>query len=257
MIKTKYYIITAILALILFLITNIPANIVINSIKGQIPQVKIQNVSGTLWNGSAKQITIQNKYILKNVDWSICIAHLLLAEACIELDLMYNKNPLSGQLSIDINNTVQAKDIKTTMTAQALSQIITIPMAEISGDIHIDLETLNWKQDSIPSATGIIKWNKASVTIAETAQLGDITVTLSDSEDNPINAEISNTNGQLAIAGTALLKTTADYNLNLTLTPNNKASKNLKSSLSLFAKPKKDGSFILKNNGNLKRLGLI
>lgn len=255
--KTKYYWITSILALTFFLIINIPASLVINSIKDQLPQIKIQNVSGSIWQGSARQITVQSKYILKNVEWSICIAHLLLAEACVEFDAVYDKNPLSGQVSIGLDNAIQVKNLKTTMTAQALSQIVTLPMGEIAGDISVDLETLNWQQGGLPSATGVIKWNKASITISETAQLGDIIVNLTESEDSPINTEISNTNGQLTIAGTASLKASTDYQLDLTLTPNDKASKNLKGSLGLFAKPQTNGSFTVKNNGNLKQLGLM
>ena len=255
--KIKYYLITGILALSLFLIVNTPAAIVINAIQDKIPQIKFQNISGTLWQGSAQQITVQSKHVFKNVDWSICVAHLLLAEACIELDTMYNKNPLSGQFSIDLNNTVQAKDIKTTISAQALSQIFTLPMGEVAGDITVNFATLNWQQGKLPSATGVIKWDKASITIAETAQLGDITINLTESEAHPINAEISNKNGQLAIVGTATLNPTNDYTIDLTLTPNNKASKNLKSSLSMFTKPQTNGSFAVKNNGNLKQLGLI
>lgn len=255
--KIKHYIITGVLALTLFLVINMPAALVINALKDKIPQITIQNVSGTLWQGSAQQITVQSKHVFKNVDWSICVSHLLMAEACVEFDATYNKNPLSGQLSADLNKNIQAKNIKTTMTAQALGQIITMPIGEIAGDISVDLATLNWQQGGVPSANGIIKWDKASITIAETAQLGDITITLSESEDQPVNAEISNKNGQLAIAGTASINTETDYKLDLTLTPNNKASSNLKSSLSLFAKPQSNGGFIVKNNGNLKQLGLI
>ncbi|MDH5388924.1 MAG: type II secretion system protein N [Gammaproteobacteria bacterium] len=255
--KTKYYWITGILALAFFLIINIPAAIVINPIKDQLAQINIQHVSGSIWQGSAQQITVQSKHVFKNVEWSICVFHLLLAEACVELDTEYNTNPLSGQVSIGLDNAIQAKNLKTTMTAHALSQIVTMPMGEIAGDISVYLETLNWQQGGVPSATGVIKWSKASITIAETAQLGDIIVSLSESEDSPINAEISNTNGQLAIAGTASLKATTDYQLDLTLTPNDKASTNLKSSLGLFAKPQANGSYTVKNNGNLKQLGLM
>ncbi|MDH5610908.1 MAG: type II secretion system protein N [Gammaproteobacteria bacterium] len=255
--KSKYYLIIGILALTLFLVINIPAALVINKFKNQIPQINIQNVSGTLWQGSAQQVTVQSRYVFKNVSWSICIAHLLIAEACVELDTMYNKNPLSGQISIGLNKIVQSKNITTTMSAQALSQMVTLPMGEVAGDVSINLATLDWQQGSIPSVSGIINWDKASITIAETAQLGDITITLSESEDNPINAQISNQNGQLAIVGSAALKTTGNYSLDLTLTPNNKATSNLKNSLSLFAKPQGSGSFIIKNNGNLKQLGFM
>ena len=255
--KIKYYLITGILALTLLLIINIPAGFVVNAIKDQIPQLKIQNVSGTLWQGSAQQITVKSKYIFKNVEWSICIAHLLLAEACVELETMYNKNPLSGQFSLDLNKVIHAKDFNTTISAHALSQFITLPMGEIAGDISLNLTSLDWDLVGIPSVNGIIEWNKASITIAETTQLGDITITLAESEDNPINAEISNQNGQIAIAGTASLNTTTDYGVDLTITPNNKASNNLKNSLGMFSKRQPNGSFVLKNSGNLKQLGLM
>ena len=255
--KTKYYIITGVLALILFLIINIPASLVINNFKNSAPQINIQNVSGTLWNGSAQQVTIQSKHVFKNVGWSICLSHLLIAEACVELEAVYNKNPLSGQLNVDLNKKIQGKNIKTTMSAQSLSQMITMPMGEIDGDISVDLATLNWKQGEIPSANGIIKWAKASITIAETAHLGDVTINLTESEENPVNAEISNQGGQLSIGGLASVNSKTDYNLDLNFTPNQKASKNLKDSLSLFARPQANGSFVLKNSGNLKQLGLI
>ncbi|MCK5002002.1 MAG: type II secretion system protein N [Gammaproteobacteria bacterium] len=255
--KIKYYIITGTLALATFLIINIPAAPVIKALKDQLPQIKIQNVSGTLWQGSAQQVTIQSKHVLKNINWSVCISHLLMAEACIEFDAMYNKSPLSGQVSADMNKNIQANNIKTTMSAQALSQMITMPMGEIAGDISVDLETLNWRQGEIPSANGVIKWNKASITIAETAQLGDISITLTESEENPINAKISNQGGQLSIDGLASVNATTDYSLDLSFTPNKKASKNLKDSLSLFAKPQANGSFSVKNSGNLKQLGFM
>ena len=255
--KIKYYLITGILALTLFLIINIPAALVINALKDKIPQIKIQNVSGTLWQGSAQQVTVQSKHVFKNVDWSVCLSHLLIAEACVEFDAIYNKNPLSGQLNIDLNKNIQAKNIKTTMSAQALGQMITLPMGEIAGDISVDLSELNWRQGNIPSANGVIKWNRASITIAETAQLGDITISLAESEENPINAQISNQGGQLSISGLASMNTKTDYNLDLSFTPNKKASKNLKDSLSLFARPQANGSFVLKNSGNLKQLGLM
>ena len=255
--KIKYYLITGILALTLFLIINIPAALVINALKDKIPQIKIQNVSGTLWQGSAQQVTVQSKHVFKNVDWSVCLSHLLIAEACVEFDAIYNKNPLSGQLNIDLNKNIQAKNIKTTMSAQALGQMITIPMGEIAGDISVDLDTLNWKQGGIPSANGVIKWNRASITIAETAQLGDVTISLTESEENPINAKISNQGGQLSIGGLASMNLKTDYSLDLSFIPNKKASKNLKDSLSLFARPQANGSFVLKNSGNLKQLGLM
>ena len=253
--KIKYYIITGILALTLFLMINIPAAPIINALKDKIPQIQIQNVSGTLWQGSAQQVTIQSKHIFKNVNWSVCIAYILTGNACVELDTIYNNNPISGQFMVDMSNTVQGKNIKTTMSAQALSQLAPLPMGEIAGNFVVDLTAVNWEQGKLPSASGVIKWNNASITIAETAQLGDVTIALTESEENPINANLSNKGGHLSISGLASANTMTSYNLDLILTPN-KASKNLRTSLGQFATPQANGSFTF-NNDNLKQLGLI
>ena len=255
--KIKYYIITAILALSLFLIIGIPAAPVINAVKDQIPQVKIQNVSGTLWQGSAQQVTVLSKYVFKNVNWSVCIAYIFTGNACIEIDASYNKNPLSGQFMVNMNQAVQGNNIKTTMTAQALTQLAPLPMGEIAGDFVVDLSSVNWQPGQLPSANGIIKWNNASLTISEMAKLGDITITLSDSDESLVNAEISNTGGQLSIAGQASIAENTDYNLDLKFIPNKNASKNLKDNLGFFSQHQSNGDFIFKNNGNLKKRGLL
>lgn len=255
--KIKYYLITGTLALALFLIVNIPAALVVNAVSDQLPQIKIQNVSGTLWQGSAQQISVQSKHVFNNVNWSVCIGHLLLAEACVEFDASYKKNPLSGQLSVDLNNNLHGKNIKTVMNAKSLGQMITLPLGEIAGEISLDLDSIDYQPGGVPALNGVIKWNNASITIAEAAKLGDITISLAESEENPINATIANQNGQLAIAGTASVGASTDYSVDLSLTPNNTASNNLRSSLGLFAKPQTNGSFAVKNSGNLKKLGLI
>ncbi len=254
--KIRYYLITGILALALFLVVNIPAASVVSALNAQLPQVNIQNVSGTLWQGSAQQVTVPG-HVFRNVNWSVCAAHLLIASACIEFDALYSDSPLSGQLSVGMSQTLYGKDIRAEMNAHTLGQLAALPMGEIAGDISLDLASLSWQPGGVPALNGIVKWSNASVTIAEMARLGDITITLAESDENPINATISNQDGQLAIAGQASLGENADYQIDLNLTPQKGASNNLKSSLGLFAKPQPNGQYIVKNSGNLKQLGLM
>lgn len=254
--KIRYYLITAILALALFLIINIPAASVVSALKTQLPQINMQNVSGTLWQGSAQQVTVPG-HVFRNVNWSVCAAHLLIARACIEFDALYNNSPLSGQLSVGMSQTLHGKDIRAEMNARTLGQLAALPMGEIAGDVALELASLSWQPGGVPALNGIIKWSNASVTIAEMARLGDITITLAESDENPINASVSNQNGQLAIAGQASLGANTDYQVDLNLSLQNGASNNLKSSLSLFAKPQPNGQYLLKNSGNLKQLGLM
>ncbi|MDH5711272.1 MAG: type II secretion system protein N [Gammaproteobacteria bacterium] len=255
--KTKHYLLIGFLALFFFLIVNIPAAPVYEAVKAKIPQLQIQNIEGSIWNGSAQQITVQSRHVLKNVNWSVCLAHILIAEACVDFDVSYSNNPLSGQISVNISNNIQAKNIETSMTAKSLSQIFPLPLGEIAGNIDINIESLNWTPGSVPAIQGEIQWHDASITIAQTAKLGNVTITLNEPVDNPVNAEITNKDGDLAINGRLSLGENTDYKVDLTLTPRNKQNQNIKNSLSLFAKSGPDGSYTVKNNGNLKQLGLM
>lgn len=255
--KTKYYFLTGFLALVSFLIINIPAAPVYDAIKDKLPQLQAQNIDGTVWQGSAQQVTVKPGHVLKEVNWSVCVAHLLMAEACLDFDASYNDNPLSGQVIVDTSKNMQGKNIKTSITAKALSQMVAMPMGEIDGVISIDLATINWQQGGIPAISGTIQWNNASITIAETANLGDVTITLKEPEETPIDAVISNKDGHLEISGQVSLSNNTDYKASLKLIPRDKTNQNLKNSLSLFAKPGPNGSFTLNNSGNLIQLGLM
>lgn len=255
--KIKHYLLIGFTSFILFLIIGIPASPIYHAIKDKFPQLQIHNINGTIWRGSAQQVTIKSRYILENVNWSICVTRLLIGEACVELFADYNDSPFSGQISVDLNQKIHGKNIKTSISANVLSQMITMPIGEIDGDVNVNLTTLHWKQGGVPAISGTILWNNASITFAETADLGNITITLNDPSENPINAEINNQSGQLAINGHASLNSNTDYKVNLKVIPRDNTSENIKNSLRLFAQPTSDGSFILKNSGNLKQLGLM
>lgn len=255
--KVKHYLLIGITAFVLFLIIGIPASPIYHAIKDKYPQLHIQNINGTIWQGSVQQVSIESKYVLENVNWSICVTRLLIGEACVEFFADYNDSPFSGQISVNLNKNIHGKNIKTSISANTLSQMITMPMGEIGGDINVNLTTLRWEQGGVPALSGIVLWNNASITFTETADLGDITITLDEPSENPINAEISNQSGQLAINGYASLSNNTDYTVNLKVMPRDNTSENIKNSLRLFAQPNSDGSFNLKNSGNLKQLGLM
>ena len=86
---------------------------------------------------------------------------------------------------------------------------------------------------------------------------GDIEITLVESDDFPLVATINNKGGQISLSGESHVRDDGNYNLELKLSPNNSASKNLRSSLKMFAEQQSDGSFVVKNAGNLEQFGIL
>ncbi len=255
--KPRHYVITGVVTYIFFLFTALPAATVIGLLGESVPQINIQGVSGTIWNGSARRITIASKHVIDGVDWSVCSWRLLTAEACIELDASYRNNPLQGQFGIGITGSLVARDLYTEIDAQSLGELAGLPIGKLDGLISIQLESVNWTDEQIPTAVGKLHWKNATVTITEEAKLGDVEITLIESDDFPLMATIKNKGGHVSINGEGHVSNDGNYISELKLTPNDTASKNLRSSLALFAELKTDGTFVVKNTGNLKQFGIM
>lgn len=255
--KTRHYVITSVVAYTFFLIASIPATTIIGLCDKYLPQINIQGINGTLWNGSAQRISFSSRYVINDVSWSFCTWRLLTAEVCIDLDATYQNKPVQSQLGIGITGALIARNLSIEMDAQSLGALAGLPIGELSGLVSIQLESASWAQQKIPRAIGSIQWKNAAITIAETAKLGDVEIILVESDDFPLAATINNKGGHISLSGESHISDDGSYNLELKLAPNNTADKNLRASLELFANKQNDGTFVLENSGNLKQFGIM
>ena len=104
---------------------------------------------------------------------------------------------------------------------------------------------------------GTLTWIQSSVTISESAYLGNFSVLINEQDESPLSASISNKGGHLALNGTFTTSAQGEYSLQLSMKPNATASSNLSSSIAMFARKQSNGEFIFNNKGNLKQLGLM
>ena len=254
--KTRYYATAGLLTYILFLITSAPATTIYH-FKDQFPKVSMQGLSGTLWNGHAQRVTIAPQYILDELDWSFCAWRLLTGELCLEIDANYQNKPLHSQIGTGLGGTLRARDLGTEVDAHMLGKLLGLPIGEASGMVSAQISSATWNRGSVPRAEGTITWSNAAITIAESAQLGTIIITITETDKYPMTAVISNKGGDIALNGHANIVEDGTYNLELDLSPTSKASNNIRNSLGMFAKKQAKGNFVFKNSGNLKQFGLM
>lgn len=255
--KAKHYIITGLVTYALFLIISVPASLIIGLLDEKLPQLDVQGVNGTLWNGSAQRVNISSMYKIEDMKWTFCTWRLITAEACINMDALYENRPLQAQLGVGLSGTIHARDLNAEIDARSLGDLSGLPVGELSGLIAINLETASWKKEQVPGVTGSILWKNAGITIAETADLGEVKIILVESDSSPLAGTISNKGGNLILNGNTNITGDGAYNLELKLLPNETASNNLRASLKMLAKQQNDGSFVLNNTGNLKQFGIM
>ena len=254
--RNRHYIITGIIAYFVFLVATIPAAPVISIFQDRIP-VTINNVSGTLWSGRAGAITTNKNLSLKNVEWSFLTWRLLLASIAINVNAEFNNNPIDARLSTGISGNLSVDDLNMKLDAADVASLVSLPLGELSGIFQLHIDNAYIEQGLVPRVNGILTWNQASVTIAERAELGNVSVLINEKDESPLSASISNKGGHLALNGTFTTSAQGEYSLQLSMKPNATASSNLSSSIAMFARKQSNGEFIFNNKGNLKQLGLM
>ncbi len=254
--KKRTYIFLAVASYLVLLAATVPANL-ISGVVNNSGIATIQGISGSLWNGKAYSITINNNIELRNTQWSFPLWKILSGRIAVKVNSQYMGNDISAELGTSFFGRYFINHLQATISAQKIAELANIPMAQLSGLISINIENAQWKQGELPLANGVINWHNAEVTVAETASLGNVTISLFESEQQLLKADIKNQGGDIKINGTAELSAEANYTINIKLLPTAYASDNVKQSLGLFAKRQNSGEYLIKHSGSLNKLGLM
>ena len=254
--KKRVYIFVAVASYLILLIATIPASLITNAVNDR-SVVTIQGISGSLWNGKAYIIVINDNIELKNTKWSFSLWKTLIGKIAIDINSQYLDNDISAEIGTSFLGRYFINNLKAKISAQEAAQLANIPLVQLSGLISFNIDHAQWKQGELPLATGVINWNNAEVTVADTASLGNVSITLSESEQQLLNADIKNQGGDIKVNGTAELVPEANYAVNIRLLPTASASDNIKQSLGLFAKKQSNGEYLLNYSGPLNQMGLI
>ena len=250
--KKRHYILTAVISYLVLLIATIPAKPVIDLVNRNTP-ANVQGVSGTLWNGKALSININNINI-DRAEWSFKLWKLFLGKVAVDINAQFSDNDIIAEIGTSFLGRFFINDLYAEITAQQAAELANLPLVQLSGIISLDIESAQWKQGELPLANGEISWKDAAVTVTDTASLGNVTILLSESDQQLLNAEIKNQGGDIKINGTAGLLPAADYTVDIKLLPTATANNNIKQSLGMFAQRQNNGEYTFKKSGSLNQI---
>lgn len=255
--KIRYYILIGILSYLFFTLGNVPAAKVISLVEQNTSMpVKLYGVYGSLWDGGADQATIKGQPPVDNLKWSINPASLLLAQLSGELKASIKQQNIMGDFSIGPTGNISASDVRARIDAELVQELIQLPLGELAGVFNLNIESLELNPEGLPAVNGKLSWKNAKLTLLETVDLGNINLSVTPGDNNLLLATIKNKGGQLKLNGTADLSDKKMYSLDLTITPEESATDNVRQSLKMFARRQSNGSYLIKRKGNLQEFGL-
>ncbi len=254
--KKRYYIIIAIASYLIFTLVNTPAATVISVAEKNVKlPVKFYGVQGSIWRGSSDSLIIQGQPPINNLQWSLNPFALLIASISADIEASIKQQKVLGHISVSSDGTIEASDVRAKLDASEVQQLIAMPFGELGGEFNLNIQSLEWQNKGLPITTGTLKWKSAKLTLAETVDLGNVSISVNPGKDKDLIATLNNKGGSISIEGTVSLQDNKHYKLDLQFTPEKNASEHTKQSLQMFAKRQSNGSYRFQQSGNLRQLG--
>lgn len=230
------------------LIAHFPAALVTSYVP--IPKnVKIKQVSGTIWNGKISNVIAHNNNI-GEVEWELSVFRLLTGKIVAQVKLGRN-SPLdiraTGELGVGFSGLF-AKNMLVTIPAKELNQFINTPYPiNISGRIDVTLLTWEYGSGICQSGDGNFTWQDSTLDIPTMpVHLGKILGKITCE-----NQEIKITGTQMSDQLRSTFKVDVlpnEYDASAVLTPL-RLSDNLVSQLGLFSTKNQKGDYELSYTG--------
>ena len=254
--KRRYYIIIAVCSYLFFALASTPAAKVISlaSSNFKLP-AKFYGVQGSIWNGQVDSLHI-NKHRIEQLHWQLNPASLLLANLSADIQARVKEQNVVGHININMSGEIDAEDLRTKLSAEDVQKMADMPFGELGGEFILDIESLHWSGSGLPTTTVTIKWRNAKLTLADTVDLGQMTIDVKPDDKNGLAINISNKGGVISVNGSVEVSDKKQYKLSVDFKAANNANSNIKQSLGMFAKRQSNGSYRFKKKGNLKQLGL-
>lgn len=249
--KKRYLILLGILAFLTTLFVRFPAASLLSWVKTG--EVKMVQVSGTIWDGGAGQVQLPDLENIENLNWSFNPSALLTAQASADLDFTYLGGQADVTAAYGLTGNLSLSDGQYSVAAQALELLLPLPLAEFRGELKLDLEDLVISDKQLKTAQAALVWKNAKLIRPVSAQLGIVQLDVKPDGKRHI-LTLNNKGGELRLSGKVILEEDSRYKADIKIKPEKNASRDVTNGLKMLGRAKKDGSYRIQQQGRLSEL---
>ena len=255
--SSKKLIITAAISYIVFLLILLPAAQIIPLLKIPASTASFSGISGSIWSGKIDHIRLQKQNI-RAAQWDIKPLSLLTGKLSANILSSYQSIDATALLDYSLfSKKLSFSDLRSEFSASQLQKILELPFAELSGSLHMDMNSIVLQKNKLSQINGQITWNDAKVKVSKPISLGILNFDISTPNAGELSATLSNKQGALSIQGKLKLLANSRYTLDVRLKPRANAPAELTDLLRLVAPKKIQSEHVIQRNGRLKIPGLL
>mgnify|MGYP003299299854 CR=1 FL=1 len=241
----KKQVLVSLFALLLMLILQFPAITAINSINKN--NLKVNGVNGTVWKGSASEIS-SNEIYLRQTKWKIVPSELLKGNLTFDISTYPYNGQLKFNLILDLMNNLSATDIKGNFPNDILE--IIAPFLGISSEINMNIKSLSLNNKDINQLEGQILLNNLVMKGISNRVLGSYKIDLFE-RNGEIYGSIDDISGEVDIAATMSLTLSGKYIIDGAVSAKQNTSNQVRTILSFLGAENENGQRSFRFEGEI------
>ena len=251
------YILLALLLYLIFLLATLPAQLVYGYAKqmlGPKLPLTLTEIDGSIWSGRAGQSKVATQ-LLNTVQWEFRPLSLLAGRVELNLELTVTDGYAKGIAGASVLGNFYLRQLEGLVPMTYVAKVAKIEALKPAGALGINLDSLEFKGQSITALSGNVAWHGAELTLLKPMRLGDFKVTLETGNEG-IKGVLSDAGGPLQAEGLLTLDTEGGYQFNGALALRDTSQTDLANALRSFGRPDSAGKYRLKQAGKLSQLRL-
>jgi general secretion pathway protein N len=243
------YLLFTLFSYLLFLIATLPAVQLYSVTKEYLPTVKLEQVNGSIWDGSTQQIKA-NAFQIGPVYWQFNPLSLLLGQAEIGFTTTDKKLQITGNAAVNFSGDIVLSDIKGESSAEAIASFIpNLPVTPV-GRVTFDLSEVTFSQQRLSTVTGKIDWLQAGVKQPIEIQIGKINLLLNSDSDG-IHGTIADKGATVGINAQLELQQSGQYQVKGKIQPKAETPTDLSNALKMLGRPNPAGAIPINLSGSI------
>lgn len=248
--KAKIAILT-VLVYFTTLLINLPASLLVSFMPES--AIKIEGVSGSVWQGQAKQVSIDPKMTFDNITWDVNFMSLLSLALQANVAFDNGSDAMSGKAVVEYGlSGPSASNVMLDLTSQQLLTFLPMPLpVKISGDFSAAIKEVKQGQPYCELLKGVVVWHDAVVY----SQMGDVKLASPSidlrCDNGNISALVTQDSEQLKSTIDILLSEGGSYKLNGEIQGTDKLEPAIAQSLSWVGAQNESGATTINFEGKL------
>ena len=231
-----------------FLITNIPATVILSSIK--LPNnIKFSSVSGTVWSGKARQLIVSG-INLGSIRWDLHPLNLIMGELSADISIINNKQFINTDVNLSYSGKVELEETRFLIDLSTLQPLTYGMPFSYTGKASGYFPVSFFYKNNYVGLNGKLSLTSMEMLAPRQQSFGDFSIDFRAEKEGATSGKIKDSSAVLNLAGQLTLKKNGQVNLSAKLATREKNS-SLEEMLAFLGKKDAAGRVQLSSNFKL------